>query len=146
MTVHGFTTRSHLTGCQVRSRARDRFSRYSKWLDTLWTALVFLTCQVTIWVRFFVVFLIPIRHTTRCHHITPRPLLPKSFSIKPFGKHPTIRPALISEMSKLIVRSYLALFLSCFFFTCFLLSASFRSSSLSPPPFFLVHERYAHRP
>jgi len=29
-----------LTGCQVTSRPRDRFSRYSKWLDTFWTGLV----------------------------------------------------------------------------------------------------------
>jgi len=32
--------RSPLTGCQVTSRPRDRFSRYSKWLDTFRTALV----------------------------------------------------------------------------------------------------------
>ena len=29
---------SPLTGCQVTSRPRNRFSRYSKWLDTFWTA------------------------------------------------------------------------------------------------------------
>ena len=40
MTVHGWTVRSPLTGCQVTSRPRDRFSRYSKWLDTFRTALV----------------------------------------------------------------------------------------------------------
>ena len=34
VTVHGCTVRSPLTGCQVTSRPRDRFSRYSKWLDT----------------------------------------------------------------------------------------------------------------
>jgi hypothetical protein len=33
-------SRSPLTGCQVTSRPRDRFSRYSKWLDTFRTALV----------------------------------------------------------------------------------------------------------
>jgi len=32
--------RSPLTGCQVTSRPRDRFSRYSKWLDTIRTVLV----------------------------------------------------------------------------------------------------------
>jgi hypothetical protein len=30
----GWTVRSPLTGCQVTSRPRDRFSRYSKWTDT----------------------------------------------------------------------------------------------------------------
>ena len=40
MTVHGCTVRSPPTGCQVASRPRYRFSRYSKWLDTLRTALV----------------------------------------------------------------------------------------------------------
>jgi hypothetical protein len=29
-----------LTACQVTSRPRERFSRYSKWRDTFWTALV----------------------------------------------------------------------------------------------------------
>jgi hypothetical protein len=33
---------SPLTGCQVTSRPRDRFSRYSKWLDTFQTDLVVL--------------------------------------------------------------------------------------------------------
>ena len=33
VTVHGCITRSPLTGCQVTSRPRYRFSRYSKWLD-----------------------------------------------------------------------------------------------------------------
>jgi hypothetical protein len=32
--VHGYAVRSLLTGCQVTSRPCDRFSRYSKWLDT----------------------------------------------------------------------------------------------------------------
>ena len=43
--VHGCTVRSPLTGCQVSSRPRDRFSRYSKWLNTFRTALV-LTLQM----------------------------------------------------------------------------------------------------
>jgi len=34
------TVRSPLTGCQVTSRPRYQFSRYSKWLDTFWTALI----------------------------------------------------------------------------------------------------------
>ena len=38
MTVHGCAVRSPLTGCQVKSRPRDHFSRYSKWLDTFRTA------------------------------------------------------------------------------------------------------------
>ena len=96
VTVHGWTVRSPLTGCQVTSRPRFRFSRYSKWLDTFRTALVFLTCQVRIWVtgypdRIFVVFLIPIRHITRCYLITPRPFpsevffkLNRSANILPF--------------------------------------------------------------
>jgi hypothetical protein len=41
VTIHGWAVRSPLTGCQVTSRARDRFSRYSKWLDTFRTALVY---------------------------------------------------------------------------------------------------------
>jgi hypothetical protein len=40
VTVHGCAVRSPLTGCRVTSRPRDRFSRYSKWLDTFRTALV----------------------------------------------------------------------------------------------------------
>ena len=40
VTVHGCTVRSPLPGCQVTSRPRDRFSKYSKWLDTFRTALV----------------------------------------------------------------------------------------------------------
>ena len=40
MTVNGCTVRSPLTGCQVTSRPCDRFSRYSKWLDTFRTALI----------------------------------------------------------------------------------------------------------
>ena len=39
MSIHGSTVRSPLTGCQVTSRPLDRFSRYSKWLDTFRTAL-----------------------------------------------------------------------------------------------------------
>ena len=42
VTVHGSAVSSPLTGCQVTSRPRDRFSRYSKWLDTFRTALVYL--------------------------------------------------------------------------------------------------------
>ena len=37
---HVRTVTSPLTGCQVTSRPSDRFSRYSKWLDTFRTALV----------------------------------------------------------------------------------------------------------
>ena len=40
VTVHGCAVGSPLTGCQVTSRPRDRFSRYSKWLDTFRTAIV----------------------------------------------------------------------------------------------------------
>jgi len=40
VTIHGCTVRSPLTGCQVTSRLRDRFSRYSKWPDTFQIALV----------------------------------------------------------------------------------------------------------
>jgi hypothetical protein len=40
VTVHGRAVRSTLTGCQVTSRPRDWFSRYSKWLGTFQTALV----------------------------------------------------------------------------------------------------------
>ena len=40
MTVHRCTVRSPLTGCQVTSRPHDWFLRYSKWLDTFWTALI----------------------------------------------------------------------------------------------------------
>ena len=39
----GCTVRSPLTGYQVTSRPRDRFSRYSKWLDTFQTALIYYT-------------------------------------------------------------------------------------------------------
>ena len=42
VTIHGCTVRSPQTGCQVTSRLRDRFSRYSKWLDTFRAALVHL--------------------------------------------------------------------------------------------------------
>ena len=38
--VHGCAVRCPLTGCQVTSRPRDRFLRYSKWLDTFWMGLV----------------------------------------------------------------------------------------------------------
>jgi hypothetical protein len=41
VTVHGWTVRSPLFGCQVTSRPRDRFSRYSKWLDTFRRAVVY---------------------------------------------------------------------------------------------------------
>ena len=41
VTVHGCAKRSPLTGCQVTSRPSDRFSRYSEWLDTFRTALVY---------------------------------------------------------------------------------------------------------
>jgi hypothetical protein len=37
MTVHGCAVRSPLTRCEVTSRPRDLFSRYSKWLDTFRT-------------------------------------------------------------------------------------------------------------
>jgi hypothetical protein len=40
ITVQGCTVRSPLIDCQVSSSPRDQFSRYSKWLDTFWTALV----------------------------------------------------------------------------------------------------------
>ena len=40
MTVQGSTVRSPLTACQVTSRPRYRFWRYSKWLDTFWTGHV----------------------------------------------------------------------------------------------------------
>ena len=40
VTVHGCAVRSPLTGCQVTSRPHDRFTRYSKWLDTFQTDLV----------------------------------------------------------------------------------------------------------
>ena len=39
--VYGCTVRSALTGCQVTSRPRERFSRYSKWTDNLRTSLVY---------------------------------------------------------------------------------------------------------
>ena len=45
--THGCTVRSPLTGCQVTSRPRDRFSRYSKWLNIFRTALVILWLTVT---------------------------------------------------------------------------------------------------
>ena len=45
VTVHGCAVRSPLTGCQVTSRPRDRFSRYSKWLDTFRTGFArYLIC------------------------------------------------------------------------------------------------------
>ena len=40
VTVHSCAVGSTLTGCQVTSRPRDRFSRYSKWTDTFRTGLV----------------------------------------------------------------------------------------------------------
>ena len=45
VTVHGCAIRSPVTGCQVTSRPRDWFSRYSKWLDTFRTALIHLLCN-----------------------------------------------------------------------------------------------------
>jgi len=47
--VHDSAVRSPLTGCQVTSRPRDRFSRYPKWTDTFRTGLV-LTISLTPWV------------------------------------------------------------------------------------------------
>jgi hypothetical protein len=38
--IHWYRVKSPLTGCQVTSKPRDRFSRYSKWLDTFRRALV----------------------------------------------------------------------------------------------------------
>jgi len=43
VTAHGCTVRSPLTGCPVTSRPHDWFLRYSKWLDTFQTALIFTT-------------------------------------------------------------------------------------------------------
>ena len=40
VTVLVWAVRSPLTGCQVTSRPRNWFSRYSKWTDIFWTALV----------------------------------------------------------------------------------------------------------
>jgi len=40
MTVHEWTVRSPLNGCQVTSRPRELISRYSKWPDTFRTALL----------------------------------------------------------------------------------------------------------
>jgi len=40
VTVHGCKVRSPLTGCHFTPKPRDRFSRYSKWLDTFRTALL----------------------------------------------------------------------------------------------------------
>jgi hypothetical protein len=40
VTIHGLTVRSLLTDCQVTSRPRYRFPRYTKWLYTFRTALV----------------------------------------------------------------------------------------------------------
>jgi hypothetical protein len=34
-----------VTGCQVTTRPRDRFSRYSKWLHTFRTALVYQSAE-----------------------------------------------------------------------------------------------------
>ena len=41
VTVYECAVRSPLTGCQVTSRPRERFSRYSKWTDTFRTAPVY---------------------------------------------------------------------------------------------------------
>ena len=40
MTVQRWAVSSSLTGCPVKSRPRDRFSRYPKWPDTFRTGLV----------------------------------------------------------------------------------------------------------
>jgi hypothetical protein len=37
---YGCRVRSPLTSCHILSRPHNRFLRYSKWLDTFWTALV----------------------------------------------------------------------------------------------------------
>ena len=42
LTVHGWTVRCPLTGCQVTWRPRYRLSIYSKWLDTFRTALLYM--------------------------------------------------------------------------------------------------------
>jgi hypothetical protein len=43
VTVHGCTIRSPLTGCQVISRPRDRFSKYSKWTDVSDVPRIYIT-------------------------------------------------------------------------------------------------------
>ena len=48
VTVYRCTVRSPLTGCQVTSRPRNRFSRYSKWLDTFRTDLVHISLKITV--------------------------------------------------------------------------------------------------
>jgi len=47
--VHGRTLGSSVTGCQGTSRPRDRFSRYSKWLNNSRTALVGLLLSFCEW-------------------------------------------------------------------------------------------------
>ena len=49
VTVHIRAVRSPLTGCQVKSRPRDRFSRYWKWLNTFRTTLVGLFLSFCEW-------------------------------------------------------------------------------------------------
>ena len=41
-----FPVRFPLTGCQATSRPCHRFSRYSKWINTFWTALVYGICFI----------------------------------------------------------------------------------------------------
>ena len=55
VTVHGCTVTSPMTGCHVTSRPRDRFSRYSKWLDTFQAALV-LVFVSSVWIMLVCVF------------------------------------------------------------------------------------------
>jgi hypothetical protein len=49
--VHGCTVRSLLTGCQVTSTQRDRFSRYSKSPDTFRTALLYFLLLIPVAAR-----------------------------------------------------------------------------------------------
>ena len=51
--VHGCTVRSPLTGSQVISRSLDQFSKYSKWLDTFWTALVYTYSPLSAYQRIY---------------------------------------------------------------------------------------------
>jgi hypothetical protein len=52
VTVHGYTVRSPLTSCQVTSRPRDRFSRYSEWLNTFRAGLAHVFCLcVSVYLR-----------------------------------------------------------------------------------------------
>jgi hypothetical protein len=48
VTVHRCIVKSFLTDCQVTPRPCERFSRYSKWTDTFWTAVIYIhscVCQ-----------------------------------------------------------------------------------------------------